>query len=132
GMRYFNVFGPRQNPEGAYAAVIPKFINKLKNGEQPEIYGDGTQSRDFTYIENVIDANLKACKADSKYAGNAYNIACGDQISLLEMYDIISKDLNVDIEPKFIGERRGDIKHSNASIEMAKKELNYTVYHTFY
>lgn len=125
GMRYFNVFGPRQNPNGPYAAVIPKFINKLKNGEQPEIYGDGTQSRDFTYIENVIDANLKACKADSKYAGNAYNIACGDQISLLEMYDIISKELGVDIPPKFVGERKGDIKHSNAFIEKTKKEISY-------
>lgn len=131
GLRYFNVFGPRQNPEGAYAAVIPKFINKLKKGEQPEIYGDGTQSRDFTYIENVIDANLKACKADSKYAGNAYNIACGDQISLLEMYDIISKELNVNIKPKFVGERKGDIKHSNADIDAAANKLNYKVLHQF-
>lgn len=127
GMRYFNVFGPRQNPEGAYAAVIPKFINKLKNGEQPEIYGDGTQSRDFTYIENVIDANLKACKADSKYAGNAYNIACGDQISLIDMYELISKELNSDIKPKFVDEREGDIKHSNADIDKAKYELDYKI-----
>lgn len=131
GMRYFNVFGPRQNPDGAYAAVIPKFINKLKNGEQPEIYGDGTQSRDFTYIENVIDANLKACKADSKYAGNAYNIACGDQISLIDMYELISKELNSDIKPKFVGERKGDIKHSNADVSKAEKCLNYQVNYIF-
>ena len=86
GLRYFNVFGKRQDPDGAYAAVIPKFIKQLLNGEQPVINGDGTQSRDFTYIENVIEANLKACKASHEVAGEAFNIAFGSQEYLIDIY----------------------------------------------
>lgn len=125
GLRYFNVFGRRQNPEGAYAAVIPKFIKQLLNNEQPIINGDGKQSRDFTYIDNVIEANLKACKTSSKYAGNAYNIAYGGREFLVDIYNELVDALNKDIEPIFGPERKGDIKHSNADISKAKRELDY-------
>ena len=86
GLRYFNVFGRRQDPNGAYAAVIPKFIKQLMNDQQPTIYGDGNQSRDFTYIENVIEANLKACLSDSSAAGQAFNIAYGGRECLKDIY----------------------------------------------
>lgn len=126
GLRYFNVFGRRQNPEGAYAAVIPKFVKTLLNNESPTINGDGKQSRDFTYIENVIEANLKACLASKQFAGSAYNIAFGGQEYLIDVYKIICGTLNKDIAPIYTNERKGDIKHSNANIEKASKELGYT------
>lgn len=125
GLRYFNVFGRRQNPEGAYAAVIPKFIKQLLNGEQPVIYGDGKQSRDFTYIENVIEANLKACKASCEGAGEAFNIAYGGREFLIDIYHELAKALGRDIEPAFGPERKGDIKHSNADISKARELLGY-------
>ncbi len=125
GMRYFNVFGRRQDPDGAYAAVIPKFIKMLLNGEQPTINGDGKQSRDFTYIENVIEANLKACLAPKEADGKAYNIAYGGREYLIDIYYGLTKALNVDIEPNFGPDRKGDIKHSNADISKAKKLLGY-------
>ena len=130
-MRYFNVFGRRQNPNGAYAAVLPKFITQLKNGEVPTINGDGRQSRDFTYIENVIDANLKACKADSKYAGQAFNIASGGREYLIDIYYKLCELLDKKIEPNFGPDRAGDIKHSNADITKAINELGYNVQYTF-
>lgn len=125
GMRYFNVFGRRQDPDGAYAAVIPKFLKLLINGETPTINGDGKQSRDFTYIENVIEANLKACLASSEAAGQAYNIAYGGREYLIDIYNALTKALGVDIKPKFGPDRVGDIKHSNADISKAKKLLGY-------
>lgn len=125
GMRYFNVFGRRQDPNGAYAAVIPKFIKQLLNDEQPTINGDGKQSRDFTYIENVIEANLKACKASSEAAGEAYNIAYGGREYLIDVYHSIAKALHKDIEPLYGPDRKGDIKHSNADITKAKELLGY-------
>jgi UDP-N-acetylglucosamine 4-epimerase len=125
GLRYFNVFGKRQDPDGAYAAVIPKFIKSLLNDERPTINGDGTQSRDFTYIENVIEANLKACKASHEAAGQAYNIAFGGRESLIDLYSQIMNILGKDIEPIFGPERKGDIKHSNADITKAKEMLGY-------
>ena len=125
GLRYFNVFGKRQDPNGAYAAVIPKFIKQLLNNEQPVINGDGKQSRDFTYIDNVIEANLKACKASSDYAGEAFNIAYGGREYLIDIYSHIAKALNKNILPKFGPERLGDIKHSNADISKAMKMLEY-------
>ncbi len=127
GLRYFNVFGRRQNPEGAYAAVIPKFITQLLDDESPTINGDGLQSRDFTYIENVIDANLKSCLADSKFAGQAFNIASGGREYLIDVYEMIANSLGKSsIKPKYVGDRRGDIKHSNASIKKAINELKYS------
>ncbi len=131
GLRYFNVFGRRQTPDGAYAAVIPKFIKMLLNGEQPTINGDGKQSRDFTYIENVIEANLKACKADHKYAGEAFNVAYGGREYLIDVYYNLTEALGVDIEPNFGPDRAGDIKHSNADISKAKEMLGYDPDYSF-
>lgn len=125
GMRYFNVFGRRQNPDGAYAAVIPKFLKQLLNGETPTINGDGKQSRDFTYIENVIEANLKACLAPSEAAGQAFNIAYGGREYLIDIYYGLTKALGLDLEPNFGPDRPGDIKHSNADISKAKELLGY-------
>jgi len=125
GLRYFNVFGRRQNPDGAYAAVIPKFIKQLLNGERPTINGDGKQSRDFTYIENVIEANLKACLAHAEADGQAYNIAYGGREYLLDIYYGLTKALGTDIEPNFGPDRKGDIKHSNANISKARELLGY-------
>ena len=125
GLRYFNVFGRRQDPNGAYAAVIPKFIKQLLNGERPTINGDGKQSRDFTYIENVIEANLKACLAPSEAVGESYNIAYGGREYLIDIYYGLTKALNVDIEPSFGPDRAGDIKHSNADISKARRLLDY-------
>jgi UDP-N-acetylglucosamine/UDP-N-acetylgalactosamine 4-epimerase len=125
GMRYFNVFGRRQNPEGAYAAVLPKFIKQLLNDEQPTINGDGKQSRDFTYIENVIEANLKACNASHKAAGQAYNIAYGGREFLSDIYEILCKVLEKEVKPNYGPDRLGDIRHSNADITKAKELLEY-------
>lgn len=125
GLRYFNVFGRRQNPDGAYAAVIPKFIKLLMNGERPTINGDGMQSRDFTYIENVIEANLKACLAPEEADGQAFNIAFGGREYLNDIYFGLTKALGVDIQPIYGPDRAGDIKHSNADISKAKKLLGY-------
>ena len=125
GLRYFNVFGRRQDPNGAYAAVIPKFLKQLLAGERPTIHGDGKQSRDFTYIENVIEANLKACVAPKEATGEAYNIAYGGREYLIDIYYGLTKALGVNIEPNFGPDRAGDIKHSNADISKAKKMLGY-------
>lgn len=131
GLRYFNVFGRRQDPNGAYAAVIPKFIRQLLNGETPTINGDGRQSRDFTYIENVIEANLKACLAESNAAGDVYNIAYGGREYLIDIYYNLVDALGVTdkngnpLKPNFGSDRAGDIKHSNADISKARKLLNY-------
>lgn len=125
GLRYFNVFGRRQDPDGAYAAVIPKFIKMLMNGETPTINGDGMQSRDFTYIENVIEANLKACLAPHEAAGNAFNIAYGGREYLIDIYHSLTRALGKDTEPNFGPDRAGDIKHSNADISKAREMLGY-------
>ncbi|MCI9137601.1 MAG: SDR family oxidoreductase [Lachnospiraceae bacterium] len=131
GLRYFNVFGRRQNPDGAYAAVIPKFIRMLLKGEAPTIHGDGRQSRDFTYIENVIEANLKACKAPHEAGGQAYNIAYGGREYLIDLYHIMCEKLGKDIAPQFGPERAGDIKHSNADISKAREWLGYEPEYNF-
>lgn len=125
GLRYFNVFGRRQDPNGAYAAVIPKFIKQLLNGEQPTINGDGKQSRDFTYIENVIEANLKACHASHEVAGEVFNIAFGGREYLNDIYNGLVEALGVNIKPVYGPDRPGDIKHSNADISKAKAMLGY-------
>lgn len=125
GLRYFNVFGRRQDPNGAYAAVIPKFIKQLLNNERPTINGDGKQSRDFTYIENVIEANLKACKAPHEAAGQTFNIAYGEREYLIDIYYDLCKALGKKIEPIFGPDRPGDIKHSSADISKARALLGY-------
>ena len=131
GLRYFNVFGRRQNPDGAYAAVIPKFIRQLMNDEVPTINGDGKQSRDFTYIENVIEANLKACKAPHECAGEAFNVAYGGREFLIDIYYTLTEALGKNIEPNFGPDRKGDIKHSNADITKAKTLLGYSPDYNF-
>ena len=126
GLRYFNVFGRRQDPDGAYAAVIPKFIKQLMQGQRPTINGDGKQSRDFTYIENVIEANLKACLASHEADGQSFNIAYGGREYLNDIYYGLTKALGVEIEPIYGPDRKGDIKHSNADISKAQKLLGYS------
>lgn len=131
GLRYFNVFGRRQDPNGAYAAVIPKFIKQLINGEAPTINGDGKQSRDFTYIANVVEANLKAAAASDEAAGQAYNIAYGGREYLIDVYNSLNNALGVDIEPIYRPDRAGDIKHSNADISKARRLLGYDPQYSF-
>lgn len=125
GLRYFNVFGRRQDPESYYAAVLPKFIKTLLDGDQVTIYGDGEQSRDFTYIDNVIEANLKSCIASKSACGQAYNIAVGERLTVNQMYNLICKEMNISRKAKYINERPGDIKHSLADISMAIQVLGY-------
>lgn len=125
GLRYFNVFGRRQDPNGPYAAVIPRFIQTLLRGERPTIHGDGLQSRDFTYIENVVEANIKACFAPEEASGEAFNIAYGGQEVLRDVYDAILRALKIEVEPIYAPERPGDIKHSCADISKARKLLGY-------
>ncbi|MBQ1291938.1 MAG: SDR family oxidoreductase [Lachnospiraceae bacterium] len=125
GLRYFNVFGRRQDPNGAYAAVIPKFLKQLMNGEQPTINGDGRQSRDFTYVDNVIEGNLRACLAPSEAAGEAYNIGAGGREYLIDVYHDLCDALGLDVEPIFGPPRKGDIRDSNADISKAREKLGY-------
>ena len=124
-LRYFNVFGPRQDPTSQYAAVIPLFINAMLRGDSPRIYGDGWQSRDFTYIDNVVHGNLLAAKAPDA-AGKMMNLATGGRITLLDLVKKLNTLLGTDIQPTHVEERSGDIKHSRASIERAKQLLDYT------
>ena len=133
GFRYFNVFGPRQDPNGAYAAVIPKFIKLMKEGKSPTINGDGSFSRDFTYVENVVQANILGMSIDNeKCYGEAFNIGAGGQYSLLQLVETLNKELKTDIEPIFGPNRTGDIPHSNADISKAKKILGYNPNINFY
>lgn len=123
-LRYFNVFGPRQDPTSQYSAVIPKFITAMLKGEPPTIYGDGTQSRDFTYVANVVSANLLACEREEAI-GQALNIACGERYTLLELHAELQRILGVEIAPVFAEARKGDVKHSLAAIELAIQALGY-------
>lgn len=125
GLRYFNVFGRRQDPDGAYAAVIPRFIRQLMHGEVPTINGDGRQSRDFTYIDNVIEANLRACLAPSDAAGEAFNIGAGGREYLIDVYHELCDALGKQVEPIFGPGRKGDIRDSNADISKARRLLGY-------
>ncbi len=124
GLRYFNVFGARQDPKSQYAAVIPKFITCYIKGERPTVFGDGTQSRDFAYIDNVVQANLKACTAPEA-PGKIFNIACGERIDLLAVLEMLSEIFGKRIEPIFEPGRAGDIKHSLADIGLARQYLGY-------
>lgn len=125
GLRYFNVFGRRQDANGAYAAVIPRFIKQLLNNERPTIYGSGEQSRDFTYIDDVIEANLRACNASEQIAGQVFNIAYGEGKRIIDVYHKLCELLNKRINPIYMPERLGDIMHSRADITKAKKLLGY-------
>lgn len=125
GLRYFNVFGRRQDPDGMYAAVIPKFIKQLLHGEVPTINGDGRQSRDFTYIDNVIEANLRACHASGEAAGQAFNIGAGGRLYLIDIYNHLCKALGKEVEPNYGPARKGDVRDSNADISKARELLGY-------
>ena len=123
-LRYFNIFGPRQDPLSQYAAVIPNFITSVLGGRGPKIFGDGEQSRDFTFIENVVEANRLALEAPNA-VGKAYNVACGDRISLNTVLKEIGEITGRDVEPVYGDPRPGDVLHSHASIELAAAELGY-------
>ena len=123
-LRYFNVFGPRQDPVSQYAAVIPKFIKAMLNGEPPTIYGDGEQSRDFTFVENVVETNILACRAE-KIAGEVFNIGCGKRTAVNELARIIGKLLDQRVKSIYADPRPGDVKHSLADITKAQRLLNY-------
>jgi UDP-glucose 4-epimerase len=125
-LRYFNVFGPNQDPTSQYSAVIPKFIKLIQQDREPIIYGDGSQSRDFTFVENNVWANIQACTA-AKAAGEVINIACGERYTLLDLVQMINAILGKDIQPRFEPERPGDVKHSLAGIDKAKELLRYEV-----
>jgi len=126
GLRYFNVFGPKQNPAGPYAAVLPIFIQAMRNNAAVNIHGDGEQTRDFTYIENVVQANVKALFTENKDAlGQVFNIAYGERFSLNYIFELLKKEMNYQLSPHYSQAREGDIKHSLANIEKAKELLNY-------
>jgi len=124
-LRYFNVFGPRQDPGSEYSAVIPKFISSMIRGQRPAIFGDGLTSRDFSYIDNVIEGNILAMNAKKIACGRAYNIACGEKTTLNQLVEEINAILGTDIAPRYEKERPGDIKHSLADISMAKRHLGF-------
>jgi len=123
-LRYFNIFGPRQDPTNEYAAVIPIFINAIVAGQRPTVYGDGEQTRDFTYVANVVQANLKAAEAPDA-GGQAYNIACGQRYSLNRLLELICKVLGSAVEPIYADPRTGDVVHSQADIALARKDLGF-------
>lgn len=125
-LRYFNVFGPRQNPESIYAAVVPKFITALLSGQPPVIFGDGEQTRDFTYVENVIEANLLARKAE-QLKGKVFNIACGQRTSVNNLLNYLQEISGYQIPPKYAEARKGEVRHSLADIKLAQRELGYQV-----
>jgi UDP-glucose 4-epimerase len=123
-VRYFNVFGPRQDPQSEYAAVIPKFVTMMLAGQRPTIFGDGTQSRDFTYVANVVQGNLLAAEAAGA-AGQTFNVACGQQLTLLDLVATINRVLGTVIQPIFAPPRVGDVRDSLADISLACKVLQY-------
>jgi UDP-glucose 4-epimerase len=123
-LRYFNIFGPRQDPNSPYSAVIPLFVSALVEGRQPMIFGDGQQSRDFTFVGNVVEANLKAAHV-AGVSGNVYNVGCGESLSLLDLLQEICRQLDVEFAPHFADARPGDIKHSWADISATKRDLGY-------
>jgi nucleoside-diphosphate-sugar epimerase len=123
-LRYFNVFGPRQDPRSQYAAVVPNFIAALLTHQRPMIFGDGAQSRDFTYVENVIDANLRAMAADVA-PGGVYNVACGEAVTLNQLVAELQQLTESDVEPVYAAPRAGDVRHSLADLTRSRKELGY-------
>jgi UDP-glucose 4-epimerase len=123
-LRYFNVFGPRQDPFSQYAAVVPLFITKILRGETPTIFGDGEQSRDFTYVANVVEANLLACKAPGA-SGGVFNIACADRVTVNDLAEKINRNLGTSVRPVHVDPRPGDIRHSFADISAAESVLKY-------
>jgi nucleoside-diphosphate-sugar epimerase len=123
-LRYFNVFGPRQDPRSQYAAVIPNFVTAFLARERPTVYGDGNQTRDFTYVGNVVDGTLLALQAEGA-AGKTFNIACGEQVSINRLLDALRGLTGVDIEPRYVEPRPGEVTHSHADVSLADQELGY-------
>ncbi|MDQ3958343.1 MAG: SDR family oxidoreductase [Actinomycetota bacterium] len=124
-LRFFNVFGPRQDPNSQYAAVVPRFVTRMLAGESPQVFGDGTQSRDFTFVSNVVGACMGAAEAGAEASGEAMNVGCGDRTTLLDLIGAINSLLGTAIEPEFLEPRQGDVRHSLASIEKAQKLIAY-------
>lgn len=124
-LRYFNVFGPRQNPKSQYAAVIPLFVDALRSGRAPVLHGDGLQTRDFTFVDDVVQANLCCCAAPREAAGAAYNVAWGNRISILELARKIAELLDVKIEPIHAAPRAGDVRDSQADAALAKEKIGW-------
>jgi nucleoside-diphosphate-sugar epimerase len=124
-LRYFNVFGPRQDPKSEYAAVVPRFATRLLAGKQPTVYGDGEQTRDFTFVTNVVEANLKAATAPDA-CGEAFNIGCGNQVSLNHLLSLLNQILGASVSAVYEPSRAGDVRHSVADISKAKKLMNYS------
>ncbi len=127
-LRYFNIFGPRQNPDGEYAAVIPAFIDAMLDGERPTIFGDGEQTRDFVAIDDVVQANLCAAKSD---ASGTFNVGCGRPISINGLVETLNDLLGTNVDPRYDDPRPGDIRHSHADISKARNQLAYTPSTTF-
>ncbi len=125
GLRYFNVFGARQNPQGPYAAVLPRFVQALQHHEAPVIYGDGRQSRDFTHVDNVVLANLLALQAGEEAWGKAVNVACGQEVTLLEALTLVGERLGCHVPPRYLPPRQGDVQHSLADLTLARQLLGY-------
>jgi len=126
-LRYFNIFGPRQDPTSPYSGVLAKFITQMLNGEPPTIFGDGTQSRDFTYVDNAVDANLRACQAPAaEVAGKVFNVATGRRVDLNETFRTLKKIIGYPGDVNYAPERPGDVKHSLADLTQAEKHLGYT------
>lgn len=126
GLRYFNVFGPKQDPKGEYAAVIPLFIDLMLQGKRPFLNGNGQNTRDFTYIENVVQANVKAMLTEREDAfGEVYNVACGERFSVMDLFEAIREILQIEMAPQFRENRPGDIPHSLADISRAREKLSY-------
>ncbi len=125
GLRYFNVFGPRQDPASQYAAVVPKFITAFLEGRAPVIHGDGGQSRDFTFVQNVVEANLAACAAGPRAGGRSYNVALGGRITVKDLCLRIRELVGSAVEPEYDAGRPGDVRHSQASVDLAAEFLDY-------
>ena len=123
-LRYFNVFGPRQDPDSQYSAVIPKFISAMRKNIQPTVYGDGKQSRDFTYVANIVQANILACRTIG-ISGEVFNVACGKSFTVLDLIHKLNELLQKNISPQFVNAREGEIKHSKADIKKSVKILDY-------
>ncbi|WP_411768234.1 SDR family oxidoreductase [Winogradskyella sp. A3E31] len=125
GLRYFNVYGPYQSPNGAYAAVIPLFMQALKDDRSPNIHGDGEQTRDFTYVANAVQANIKAFFANDKASNEVFNVACGERISVNQLWEGLKLAANSDLKPRYVAPRQGDVRDSLADISKAKSLLSY-------
>ena len=123
-LRYFNVIGPRQDPNSQYSGVVPLFMKMMQEGKTPTVHGDGEQSRDFTYVGNVVSANLKSCTAPDA-AGEVFNIGCGEKYTILTLIEYLNEINGLNLEPEFVEERKGDVKHSLADISKARHVLNY-------